>query len=296
MTDRHQIVGLGEVLWDVFPSGPRFGGAPANFACSAAGVGGDTVHSSMVSAVGKDSLGKKGLEEFRKRSVDATQVAQLDLPTGQVFVQLDAQGQASYQFLDDTAWDNVPWTTGLQTLAEKADAVCFGTLGQRNAVSRDTVRQFIHSTSDRCLRILDINLRPPYWTDEVILESLPLANVLKLNSDELPLVASLLSLQGNEEQLMRQLIQKFSFQVAALTRGAMGSLLLSRTGERSELPGQEITVVDTVGAGDAFTATLTVGLLKNKPLAEVHSWADRVAAFVCTQAGATPEFPDAFRC
>jgi fructokinase len=296
MTDRHQIVGLGEVLWDVFPAGPRFGGAPANFVCSAAGVGGNSVHASMVSAVGWDSLGKKGLEEFRKRSVDATHVAQLDLQTGQVLVQLDALGQASYQFLEDTAWDNVPWTTDLQTLAEKADAVCFGTLGQRSNVSRDTVRQFIHSTPDGCLRILDINLRPPYWTDEVILESLPLANVLKLNSDELPAVASLLSLHGSEEDLMRQLLRKFSLRLAALTRGAMGSLLLSETGERSELPGQEIRVVDTVGAGDAFTAALTVGLLKNKPLAEVHSRADRIAAFVCTQAGATPEFPDEFRC
>ena len=296
MTDRHQIVGLGEVLWDVFPAGPRFGGAPANFVCSAAGVGGNSVHASMVSAVGRDSLGEKGLEEFRKRSVDATHVAQMDLQTGQVIVQLDAQGQASYQFLEDTAWDNIPWTTDLQTLAQKADAVCFGTLGQRSNVSRDTIRQFINSTPNGCLRILDINLRPPYWTDEVILESLPLANVLKLNSDELPIVASLLSLHGSEEDLMRQLLRKFSLRLAALTRGAMGSLLLSGTGERSELPGQEIRVVDTVGAGDAFTAALTVGLLKNKPLADVHSWADRIAAFVCTQAGATPEFPDEFRC
>jgi len=296
MIDRHQIVGLGEVLWDVFPSGPRFGGAPANFVCSAAGVGGHSVHASMVSAVGRDSLGEKGLKEFRKRSVDASHVAQLDLQTGQVLVQLDAQGQASYQFLEDTAWDNVLWTTDLQTLAQKADAVCFGTLGQRSDVSRDTIRQFIDSTPASCLRILDINLRPPYWTEEVILESLPLANVLKLNSDELPIVASLLSLHGSEEELMHQLLRKFSFRLVALTRGAMGSLLLSGTGERSELPGQEIRVVDTVGAGDAFTAALTVGLLKNKSLAEVHSWADRIAAFVCTQAGATPEFPDEFRC
>lgn len=296
MKDRSQIIGLGEVLWDVFPDGPRFGGAPANFACSAAGVGGNAVHVSIVSAVGNDSLGEKALEEFRKRNVDVTRVAQLDLQTGQVLVQLDAQGQASYQFLEDTAWDNVPWTTGLQTLAAKADAVCFGTLGQRSVVSRETIRQFLESAPEGCLRILDINLRPPHWTDAVILESLPLANVLKLNNDELPIVASLLSLQGSEEELMRQLLRKFSLRLVALTRGSMGSLLLSRTGERSELPSQEIRVVDTVGAGDAFTAALTVGLLKKKPLAEVHTWADRVAAFVCTQAGATPEFSDEFRC
>ncbi len=295
MTDHHHVVGLGEVLWDIFPAGPRFGGAPAIFVCSAAAVGGDSVRASMVSAVGRDSLGEKGLEEFRKRFVDTTHVAQLDLQTGQVVVQLDAQGQASYKFMEDTAWDNLSWTTGLQALAEKADAVCFGTLGQRSTVSRDTIRKFIDSTPRECLRILDINLRPPYWTDEVILETLPLANVLKLNSDELSIVASLFSLQGSEEELMLQLLRMFPLRLVALTRGAMGSLLLSKTGDRSELPGEEIRVVDSVGAGDAFTAALTVGLVKNKPLAEVHSCADRIAAFVCTQAGATPVFPDEFR-
>ncbi len=295
MTDRQQIIGLGEVLWDVFPNGPRFGGAPANFACCAAGVSGSAVQVSMMSAVGKDSLGRQGLNEFRKRHVDVTHVVPLDLQTGQVLVQLDAQGQASYQFLEDTAWDHIAWTTSLQNLAEQADAVCFGTLGQRSVVSRETIRQFMNSTREGCLRILDINLRPPYWSDAVILESLPLANVLKLNNDELPIVASILSLQGNEEELMRQLLQKFSLRLVALTRGAAGSLLLSRSGERSELPGQKIKAVDTVGAGDAFTAALTVGLLQDKPLAETHSWADRVAAFVCTQAGATPDFPAVFR-
>jgi fructokinase len=296
MTRVYHVIGLGEVLWDVFPAGPRFGGAPANFVCSAAAVGGVSVHTSMVSAVGRDYLGAKGLEEFRKRSVDATHVAQLDLQTGQVLVQLDAQGQAGYKFMEGTAWDNIPWTSGLQSLAENADAVCFGTLGQRSAVSRDTIRQFVKSTSSGCLRVLDINLRSPYWTDDTILVTLLLANVLKLNSDELPIVASLLSLEGSEDELMLQLLRMFNLRLAALTRGAGGSLLLSGTGERSELPGERIRVVDSVGAGDAFTAALTVGLLKNLPLAEVHSRAERIAAFVCTQAGATPEFPGEFRC
>lgn len=295
MTDRKQIIGLGEVLWDVFADGPRFGGAPANFACSAAGVGGRGVHVSVVTGVGNDALGEQGLEEFRKRNVDVAHVTQLDCQTGQVLVQLDAQGQASYTFLEDTAWDNVAWTNDLRLLAQNTDAVCFGTLGQRSIVSRQTIRQFVHATPDRCLRILDINLRPPYWNDTVIRESLPLANVLKLNSDELPIVASCLLLQGNEEELMRQLLQRFSLRLVALTRGAAGSLLLSSTGQRSELPGKKIMIVDTVGAGDAFTAALTVGLLQGRPLSEVHVWADRVAAFVCTQPGATPDFPDGFR-
>jgi fructokinase len=291
MAECRRIIGLGEVLWDVFPDGPRFGGAPANFACSAAGVGGNAVQVSMVSAVGNDDLGRKGLEELRKRRVDISHVSQLDRPTGQVLVQLDAQGQASYRFLEDTAWDNVAWTADLQHLASKADAVCFGTLGQRSVVSRETVRKFVTATPHDCLRILDINLRPPYWDDAVILESLPLANILKLNNDELPVVASLLSLQGSEEELIKLLLRKYSLQLIALTRGSHGSLLLDNNGARSELPGQKIKVVDTVGAGDAFTAALTVGLLRGQPLAEVHAWADRVAAFVCTQPGATPEFP-----
>lgn len=296
MTNRHRIIGLGEVLWDVFPAGPRFGGAPTNFICSVAGVGANAVVASMVSAVGMDTLGETGLAEFRKRSVDTTHVARLDLVTGQVLVQLDAQGQASYQFPEKTAWDQIPWTPDLQTLADNADAVCFGTLGQRSAVSRATIQRFIRSTPQTCLRILDINLRSPYWTSEVILESLSLANVVKLNSDELPIVASLLSLRGSDKAVLQQMLHDFSLQLVALTRGSMGSLLLSRTGECSELPGRTIRVVDTVGAGDAFTAALTVGLLQGRALAEVHEWADQIAAFVCTQAGATPEFPDEFRC
>ena len=294
MTVPKTIVGLGEVLWDVFPDGARFGGAPANFACSVAGVGGDAVHVCMVSAVGNDELGQRALLELKQRHVDVSFVSQQDRPTGQVLVRLNAEGQASYEYAADTAWDNVAWSDGLQSLAASVDAVCFGSLGQRSDVSRKTIRRFVAATPESCLRILDINLRPPFWNDKTILESLPLANVLKLNSDELPVVASLLNLHGNEQELLRQLQQKFSLRLVALTRGADGSLLLDQSGEFSNLPGQLTQVVDTVGAGDAFTAGMAVGLLKKLTLPDVHLLAARVAAYVCTQPGATPVIPVQF--
>ena len=294
MTVPETIVGLGEVLWDVFPDGARFGGAPANFACSVAGVGGDVVHVCMVSAVGTDELGQRALLELKQRHVDVSFVPQQNRPTGQVLVRLNAEGQASYEFAADTAWDNVAWSDGLQSLAASVVAVCFGTLCQRSDVSRETIRRFVAATPESCLRILDINLRPPFWNDETILASLPLANVLKLNSDELPVVALLLNLHGNEQELLRQLQQKFSLRLVALTRGADGSLLLDQSGEFSDLPGQPTQVVDTVGAGDAFTAGMTVGLLKKLPLPDIHLLAARVAAYVCTQPGATPVIPAQF--
>jgi fructokinase len=295
MSVRKTIVGLGEVLWDVFPDGPRFGGAPANFACSASAIGGREFEIAMVSAVGTDDLGQKALQEFRNRQVDVSCLSSLDRPTGQVLVTLDSSGQASYRFLNDTAWDHLGWSVQLQNLATRADAVCFGTLGQRSEVSRSTIRQFLAATPAHCLRVLDINLRAPYWDSLVISESLPLASVLKLNSDELPIVARLLSMDGTEVELLKSIRQKFSLRLVALTRGANGSMLLNDAGELSEIQGQPISIVDTVGAGDAFTAAITIGLLSGKSLRETHVWADQVAAFVCSQQGATPEFPPGFK-
>ncbi len=294
MNARKKIVGIGEVLWDVFPDGPRFGGAPANFACSAAGVGGEFVQVSMVSGVGKDQLGDQAVKELKQRHVDVLPVQRLDQPTGQVLVKLDPSSQASYEFASNCAWDNLTWSEDLQPLALSADAVCFGTLGQRSQTSRGTIRRFLAATRTDCLRILDINLRPPFWSDEVLRASLPLANVLKLNHDELPALAELLQLAGSERELLQQLLNQFSLRLIALTRGSSGSLLLDSSGHFSDLPVTLTTVVDTVGAGDAFTAALTVGLLLELPLADVHARASDLAAYVCAQSGATPEIPARF--
>lgn len=291
MKPRPVIVGLGEVLWDVFPDGPRFGGAPANFVCSAAGLGRDQFEVVMASAVGHDELGRLALAELTNHQVNIATVSQVNHPTGQVDVTLDAHGHASYEFASDTAWDHLEWASGLEELANRASVVCFGTLAQRSDYSRRTIRQFIARTPPSCLRLLDINLRWPFWSQEVILQSLTLANALKLNDSELPVIANLLQLPGSDDAVLAQIMERYSLKVIALTRGANGSLLLRESGERSDLAGQPVAVVDTVGAGDAFTAALALGVLRSLPLDDINRWASDVAAFVCRQAGATPRLP-----
>jgi fructokinase len=291
--ERKVIVGIGEVLWDVFPDGPRFGGAPANFACCAAALTGANASVHLISAVGNDPLGDAAMEALRDHAVDTTYVSRLPKVTGQVHVRIDSQGHASYQFENDTAWDHLPCSDELLGLLQTAHVVCFGTLGQRSEASRKTIERFVVSTNTNCLRLLDINLRAPYWTDQAILHSLGMANALKLNEEELPIVASLLKLEGNQRSMMTQLVERYSLKFAALTQGAKGSLLVNCDGEVSEVGGKAVHVVDTVGAGDAFTAAMVVGLLNAWPLVKLHEWASEVAAFVCTQAGATPYLPPA---
>lgn len=288
---RPVVVGLGEILWDVFPDGARFGGAPANFACSAAGLGGDAACVSMVGAVGDDDLGRKALEELASRGVDVSAVAIRREPTGRVDVTVDPSGHASYVFAPHRAWDNLPWSDSLEGLAAEVSAVCYGTLGSRGATSLATIRRFLSDVPSHALRILDVNLRPPFWTVEVIRESIALANVVKCNDQELPVLAGILGLSGGPEAILRQLVDRHALRVAALTRGANGSLLVAADGATSDLPGMPIAVVDTVGAGDAFTATAALGLLAGWPLERLHAHAERVAAFVCTRAGGTPPIP-----
>jgi fructokinase len=287
---RPVVVGLGEILWDVFPDGPRFGGAPANFACTAAGLAGATAHVCMAGAVGDDDLGRRAVDELASRGVDVAAVAALPFPTGRVDVAVDAAGHASYQFAADCAWDNVPWSAPLARLAARTSAVCFGTLGQRAAVSRGTIRRFLDAVPGEALKILDVNLRPPFWTPDLVRESVSLANVVKCNEDELPIVAELLGLSGSPAAILHELVARHHLRLAAVTRGPGGSLLVAADGV-SDLPAVPVRVVDTVGAGDAFTAALTLGLLAGVPLAALHERAERVAAHVCTQRGGTPPIP-----
>ena len=288
---RPTIVGLGEVLWDVFSDGAKFGGAPANFASSAAGLAGDHAQVHMVSSLGSEDLGERARLEFEQHNVDSSCVQHSEKQTGQVLVTVDGEGHASYEFAADTAWDNICWNDELSQLAANTDAVCFGTLGQRSAISKATIRQFLENVPRESLRVFDINLRPPFWDDALILDSLPLGNVLKCNEDELPVIATLLGLAGSDTELLQQLIARFSYRIVALTRGSAGSLLMTESGEISDSPGVETTVVDTVGAGDSFTAAIVLGTLAGQPLKATHDWANRVSAFVCSQAGATPSIP-----
>jgi fructokinase len=295
MPHRPIIVGLGEILWDVFPDGPRFGGAPANFACSVAELRSGAVDVHVVSAVGRDDLGSEALKLLQQRGVNASGVATLDRPTGTVLVELDAAGHASYTFAPDTAWDNIPWSDGLQHLAASADAVCFGTLGQRSEASRQTIERFVRATRPDCLRMLDVNLRPPFWSGEVVCKSLELANVVKLNETELPSVADLLGWEGSDHELLQRLLDQYALRAATLTRGAEGALLTSSASNHNNLPAKPATVADTVGAGDAYSAALAIGLLENLPLATINAWGIRIASYVCSQPGATPRLPQSLQ-
>lgn len=291
MKERATVVGLGEVLWDVFADGPRFGGAPANFASSMAELAGNRFDVFMVSQVGRDELGQRALQALRENGVDTRYVPSVERPTGQVFVKLNPDGQASYEFAADTAWDDLKPSPELAQLAAQTDAVCFGALGQRAAGSRETIQRFLRETPPGCLRVLDLNLRPPFWTRDVVRQSLEFANVLKLNVEELAVLADMLELTGGSHQRLQQLMEDFSLNAAALTRGADGATLVSQSGESSELPGQPVVVADTVGAGDSFTAVLVIGLLNGLSLDVINAWGNRVAAYVCTQPGAAPTLP-----
>lgn len=284
------IIGLGEILWDVFPDGPRFGGAPANAACSAAELARGSCRVVMASGVGSDALGDEAIAALTSHGVDVAGVQRNTWPTGRVDVTLDDAGMASYRFATDSAWDHLEWTDGLERLAASCDAVCFGTLGQRAAASKKTIQRFVGAVATKALRVLDINLRPPFDADAVILESLPLANVLKLNEEELPRVARLCGLEGDHATVLRGLSKQYDLQAIALTRGAHGALLQIGT-ETSDLAGTHVEVVDTVGAGDAYTAAMILGLLAAKSAAAINSHATAVAAHACTQAGGTMAFP-----
>lgn len=286
------VVGLGETLWDVFPDGAVWGGAPGNVACHAAGLG---AKSFMVSGVGCDELGDRGIAALESHGVDCRHL-QRDPghPTGTVTVSLGPAGDASYVFASDTAWDHIDWEASLGELAARADAVCFGTLGQRAEESRRTIRLFLEA-AERAVRVFDVNLRQHFYSSDLIRESLALANVLKLNDDELPVVAAACGVSSDDPvAAIRQLAERHGLRLAALTRGAAGSLLVA-DGVVSTRPAQARAIVDTVGAGDAFTAAVVMGLLGGRPLEAIHDHAARLAAFVCGHRGATPQIPDELR-
>jgi len=289
------IIGLGEILWDIFPDAARFGGAPANFACCTAGLANAETNIHMISAVGRDQLGNRAVGALTDHGVNVSGVQRNSHATGQVHVQLDNHGTASYLFADDAAWDNLLWSDDLAGLAASADAVCWGTLGQRSQPSKDVIQKFVAATPSDCLRVLDVNLRTPYWNDTLLAESLPLANVLKCNEHELPVLASLFKLRGDDTEVLTQLKDRFSLQLVALTRGGQSSTLLHAEQKPSILPAIPTEIVDTVGAGDCFTAALVLGLLNNMPVAKLHAWASKTSAFVCSQAGATPTIPAELR-
>lgn len=284
------VVGLGEVLWDVYPDQALFGGAPANFACHAASLGAD---SRILSAVGKDRLGIAALDWMieHELSIDCIEIDS-EHPTGSVKISLDRIGTPEYQFAPDVAWDFLEFQPYWSDLAFQCEAVCFGTLAQRSPRSHRAVMGFLDATGPETLRVFDVNLRQSFYSREVLLSSMQRANVLKLNHEELPVVAGLLGISETSELLVCQrLATEYSLRAVALTRGADGSAVLL-DGDWDEQLAPEIQAIDTVGAGDAFSASLIMGILEGKSLAKVHSHAARIAAYVCTQRGAVVPLPE----
>ena len=291
ITSRPLILALGEILWDLLPDGTKqLGGAPANFAYHAHGLG---AHAQIVSAVGNDALGSELLSRLELLHVDRTLLTvDQKHPTGTVSVALGAQGQPEYIIHSGVAWDFIPLTSQLVAAAARADALCFGTLGQRSDVSRKTLRRAIAGGRPDALRICDINFRQAFFDRDGVDESLRICNVLKLNEDELPILARLLDLGGPADEigLLRSLITRYNLRLVAFTRGQRGSTLLTSS-TLSECPAESVTVADTIGAGDAFTAAMVVGLLKGLDIELLHRQASRLAAYVCTQPGGTPRLP-----
>lgn len=287
MIERFSIVGLGEVLWDMLPAGPQLGGAPANFTCHARALGADAT---LISRVGDDELGREIIARLQALDVNTSGIAVDTLhPTGTVSVELEA-GQPRYIIHENVAWDFLEATPAALAAVRAADAVCFGTLAQRGETSRRVIRTLVSASASEALRVCDINLRQHFYSHELIAESLALANVLKLNDAELPVLAALFGLTGDMRAQLAALTERFALRLIVLTRGAHGSLLFD--GQHwSEHPGINVPVKDTIGAGDSFTAATVLGFLSRWELGRINAFANEVAAFVCSHHGATPPLP-----
>lgn len=284
------VIGMGEALWDCLPEGRKIGGAPANFAYHAAQFG---LQSVAVSAVGHDALGQEILDTFSQKGL-SYYLPQVSFPTGTVQVTLDEQGVPQYDICENVAWDNIPYTDELDALARQTRAVCFGSLAQRNEVSRKTIRRFLTTmpqTSDT-LRVFDINLRQHFYSKEILEESFRLCNVLKINDEELVIVQRMFGYEGlHEEDTCKKLISDFGLKLLILTCGTNGSYVFDKDAV-SFMPTPKVKVADTVGAGDSFTGSFVAQLLLGKTVREAHETAVRVSAFVCTQNGAMPQLPE----
>ncbi len=288
--DTDYVVGLGEILWDVFPTGAKLGGAPANFAYHAGQFG---LNSVTVSAIGNDELGDETLRQLDEKKLNY-ELPRLDLPTGTVQVTLDDQGVPAYEIKQGVAWDNIPFTPEMKRIAQHSKAVCWGSLAQRSEVSREMIYQFLDNTPKDCLRIFDINLRQSFYNKEVICESLKRCNVLKINDEELVTLGRLFGYAGLDiENKCWLILGKYNLDMIVLTCGVNGSYVFS-PGNLSFQETPHVEVADTVGAGDSFTGSFCASVLSGKSVAEAHKLAVEVSAYVCTQHGAMPPIPSQY--
>lgn len=284
------VTGIGEALWDILPDGKKMGGAPANFAYHISQFG---LKSCVASAVGRDDLGAELQAQIARQHLEAV-IPAIDYPTGTVNVQLDSSGIPTYDITEHTAWDNIPFTDRLEQLARHTQAVSFGSLAQRNLVSRNTIYRFLDAMPDNTgsYKVFDINLRQHFYTKEIIDESIKRCNILKINDDELLVLDSLMHLTGDSfQEKCRALLNTYSLKILILTCGSRGSYVFTAE-ETSFMATPDVIVADTVGAGDSFTAAFVASLLRGKDIAEAHQLAVEVAAYVCSQPGAMPLLPD----
>jgi len=282
------IVGIGEILWDVFPAGKVLGGAPANFAYHVSQFGFEGV---ALSAIGNDALGDEIIENLSKKELNYI-IEKTPFATGTVQVTVDSKGIPQYEICENVAWDNIPFTPEMEELALKTQTVCFGSLAQRNSVSRATINRFLDCLPETALKIFDINLRQHFYTLELIEQSLQRCNILKINDDEVLIVAQLFGWESKSElEICNQLLHSCDLEIVVLTKGTLGSYVVTKN-ETSFKPTPVVDVADTVGAGDSFTAAFVAALLHSQSISDAHQLAVDVSAYVCTQHGAMPVLPD----
>jgi fructokinase len=286
---KRYIVGLGEALWDVLPEGKKLGGAPANFAYHAGQFGLDTI---AISALGDDALAEETIEALKEHGLNYL-MPRVPYPTGTVQVTLAEGGIPTYDIKEGVAWDNIPYTDEMAEIAKSARAVCFGSLAQRNKVSRENIRKFLADTPADCLKICDINLRQQFYSKEILEDSFRLCNILKINDEELVVVNRMFGYDGLDmRQTCEKMVQDYGLKMLVLTCGTNGSYVFTDDGLTSFQDTPKVEVADTVGAGDSFTGSFCACILNGKPVQEAHKTAVQVSAFVCTQNGAMPVIPD----
>lgn len=286
-------LGLGELLWDILPEGRKLGGAPANFAFNIQALGGNSL---IASRVGNDDLGREALRLLKTYGLAVSAVTiDSEHSTGWVDVSVHANGAASYHFPDNVAWDFLELSPILWEALPRINAVCFGSLAQRTPISRRAIQDFLGSLPDETLKLFDINLRLSYYTREVIDLSLEIADVLKINDEELNVLRSMFSLPETDTGALRKLCEQYDLTCAACTRGNNGSLVVSPTEMHDHSGETQVAVVDTIGAGDSFSAVLTIGLYLGWDIERINVHANKVAAYVCTRRGAMNPLPATLR-
>ncbi len=281
------VAGIGELLWDILPTGKQVGGAPCNFAYHVMQAGCESI---VISAVGNDKSGEELLTALKTLKINCEYVQLNNFPTGTVTVTLNEKGQPKYVIHENVAWDNTVFNSQILSILNDFDAVCFGSLGQRSPVSANTIQELLKAVKPECLKVFDINLRQHFYSSEILLQSLQFADILKLNDEELPVLVTFFGITGDLKNQLRQIITRFDLRYVVYTMGEKGSIIMGDS-EYSFLESPKIEVADTVGAGDSFTAVIVAGLLKKISLHEIHAKATSTAAYICTQKGATPKIP-----